>query len=740
MTRRALSVAAPWSLSHYIPLNGFHPLYRALFDHAPDTIALSAWDNVKLYRRFRSDRSIRNTLLRNAEVEKDRSDQFAKDSVTKKYHEYFWAPNQILTTELMGDIEFHHTAPFPSLTRPFVFHCESFAPVLFPFAQQGSGSIEDTTEIREHYRSIFADPLCLGIFSHIPETLQTFNLFFSDPVINRKLFPSKIGLSEKSFCGFEQLQKPQLSRPQFLFVNSANQNPMNFFRRGGHLVLRFWNEFITSGRHGLLVLRCAKPTDEDLSEYGVDVSMIRNEMGRSIIWAEDYLANHEMNALIASSHFFLLPSASLHSVSIMQSMLLGTIPVVSDTVGTDVYIQDNDNGIVLQGMRKAIWYKNESTGILIDRYCRTPDLDVSLVSQMTRRLCALLDAPKVYWEMRTHTLQHVRENFSGQIFPQEFWSKTSELYEPFSRTSDFNSNHAGSALVECTIQGDGWARVFESPTQPMLRINMGQSVVWELGGAMIHSYGMHGIGLNDWSVLARYFKSGAPQTTFANSLEELGGKYLHVIDGRVGKAKLVAIGWIARILRPYPALYRFVANVYSKFRRFRVFRFAEPNADPNIELVCQGVSGYNIIRHVDQYYAIRQDEGEFILEKAESGGYSSSFSGFSVDQVLRKIEESILSSNSFDSNNDDLRTDTPILERFHGFDIVRKGKKFHAILQNEEAGIHREQSFDEFSASFSGFSIEEVQEEILSALNADSVRAFTNEKIGDQVKRLRQGP
>ncbi|MEP6889787.1 MAG: hypothetical protein ABI955_03705, partial [Nitrospirota bacterium] len=172
MTRQPLKVAVPWGLSHYIPLNGFHPLYRALFDHAPANINLFAWDNVKLHRRVCSDAKMRAALLNKAKAEQHHSERLARESSARAYREYLWPPNYVLTTELMGDIEFYHTAPFPSLKRPFVFYCESYAPVLFPFAQQGTGSLERHEEIREHYQSIFANPLCLGIFSHIPETLQ----------------------------------------------------------------------------------------------------------------------------------------------------------------------------------------------------------------------------------------------------------------------------------------------------------------------------------------------------------------------------------------------------------------------------------------------------------------------------------------------------------------------------------------------------------------------------------------
>jgi len=644
MTRHSLSVTVPWSLSHYIPLNGFHPLYRALFDHVPEHVVLSAWDNVKLYHRIRGERSIRSMLLTKIKTEQDRLGR-SRGSVEKRYLEHFWPPNQVLTAELTGDIEFHHTAPFASLKRPFVFHCESFAPMLFPFAQQGSGSLKSPTRIREYYRKIFANPLCLGIFSHIPETLQTFKQFFSDPTIDQKLFASKIGLSQKAFEGIEGLEKPTFSRPRFLFVNSAHQNPANFFLRGGHLVLRFWKEFVTSGRDGLLMLRCAKPSDKELLELGVDVSLVNAEMGRSIIWAQDYLTGLEMNALMANAHFFLLPSASLHSVSIMQAMTLGTIPVVSDTVGTSAYIADDKDGIVLKGMRKALWSTDEATGILVDCYRRIPDLDDSLVAQMTSRVCALVEDPSAYWNMRTRTLTRAREQFSGQDFSKEFWNMVYDLNARFrSNVPSSESDAEGENWHKCHLEGDGWARVFESPPRPMLRMNTGCGLIWEMGGAFIHRYGNTGMRPNDWSVAAQLFSTGALEATFSNTIEELGGKYLRPIDGSFLKARLAFIGWISRILRPWPWLYRSASYVYFKLRRFGMFTFdkARAKAYPEMELIRHGVSGYNIIRHVDRYYAILQSEGAFLPEKAKAGGYSSCFSADSLDEVLRSVYDEAL--------------------------------------------------------------------------------------------------
>lgn len=646
MISHRLDVAVPWSLSHYISLNGFAPLYRALFDHAPDVVALHAWDNVKLHRRFHSDATICKKMLHKAKTERLRSDGFTAESFAKVYQEYWWPLNKVLTAELKGDIEFHHTAPFPSLQRPFVLHCEMFAPVLFPFSQQGSGRLEHIGQIREHYRSLLANPLCLGIFSHVPETLQVLSQFFSDASIDHKLFPSRIGLSANAVCDPTLPKKPSLQIPRFLFINSANQNPSNFFRRGGHIVLRFWREYLADGRDGLLMLRCARPSDEDFSEYGVDTSWVREQTGRSIIWGQDYLANHEMNALMASAHFFLLPSASLHSASIMQAMTLGAIPVVTDTVGTSVYVTDNKNGIVLQGMRAAIWYEDASTGILVDRYCRTPDLDDSLVSQLTTRVCALLDSPDAYQNMQSRMILYAQDQFSGQAFSDHFWNTLSILYQRYqecSRERPTNAIQERRLLLDCTIRGvDEWARVFESSTQPMLRINTGHGVVSELGGALIHADGNPRFQLNDWSVLAQYCSANAPRITFAHTLEELGGSYLGFSGNSVQNTIRRTIGLISRVLKPYPVLHSQLARIWQKTRRYhaylapRLMKTKMSNLD--IELVRHGISGYNIIRHSERYYAIPQSEGAFSPIKAEAGGYSSCFSGYSLDDVERAVQ------------------------------------------------------------------------------------------------------
>lgn len=725
-----LNVAIPWSLSHYIPLDGFHPLYRALFDYAPDNVKLSAWDNVRLYERLSNHAFTRKRVL---QAIKTKEDCFHRDEgsfVKQSYEEHFWFPNQVLTAALEGDLELHHTAPFPSLARPFVLCCESFAPVLFPFAQQGSGTIENCQAVKEHYRGLFSNPLCLGIFSHVPDTLTALSRFLSDPIVDRKLFPFVAGLRANAASMADVGPKQPLGRPRFLFVNSANQNSMNFFHRGGHLVLRFWKKFIADGHDGRLIMRCAKPSDSDLHDYGVDLSWVQAEIGRSIIWDQGYLAGYEMHALMESAHFLLLPSASLHSVSIMEAMRVGTIPVVSDTVGTSVYVRDEENGIVLHGVRKEVWQKDEMAGILVDRYCRRPELDRLVVEQMVRRVSTLLGDHAAYWNMRARTIAYARQQFSGRKFADEFWHSVSDLYAQFRRTSattESSSDCLVQSLRECTIQNGEWARVFESPTQPMLRIKTGYGTVWELGGAVIHVYENPCINLHDWSVLARYYIADAPRMTFARTLEELRGKYLHSLQGYSEQVGGKLVRWASSILRPFPLVYKYAAIVLAVYRRSVAGGgFFRLRVEPEIELVRQGVRGYNIIRHRDRFYAILQREGEFSPEKAEAGGYSSHYYGRSIEEVTRCIHMAKSTSETV-LNGDDSESAAVVIKKFYGFTIVRQGKTFHAHRETAFAMLKRD------FAPFTAVSLEEVQRHILSLLMAESTRHQSLKDTADPV-------
>lgn len=527
----SLSVAVPWSLTNYIPLNGFHPLYRALFESKPDWVQLFAWDNIELSERLRGDLPFRREILR--EVQRDTA-EIKQDhtNIEREYLSSFWAPNRSLTRLLPGDIEFHHTAPFPSLQRPFVFHCESFAPVFYPFAHSGTGELLAREELRRHYKPIFEHPLCLGISSHLSQTLEDISHFFSSSVVDKRLFASGIGTYVNAMTSPQE--KGPLEAPVLLFINSAHQNPANFSRRGGHLVLRYWQSAYPEPGAGRLIMRCTRPPDSILAEQGVDLDWLRKHERLSVIWIEDYLSAAELEALMRAAHVFLLPSASLHSASIMQAMAAGAVPVVSDTLGTDRFVQDSVDGIVLRGVYAANWTRDPDTGVRLDRYQYNAVLEADLVRQMAAQIGNLLADKDRYRRMQAAAVSKANRAFSGKVFSEEFWQQVGQRYRamPADLRALGRSLPRWPELTHCLLKESDWSRIFTSPPQPVPRLSTGHSRVFELGGCFVAVRNSYLMRLHDWSVLAKYVDNMAPELFIARSIKGLSGRHLEPVPSK----------------------------------------------------------------------------------------------------------------------------------------------------------------------------------------------------------------
>lgn len=701
MTPKQLSVSLPWSLSHYIPLNGFHPLYRALIDHAPNSIIFNAWDNVKLQSRLEQDHRFREQLLTDMQTSPKGHVSSKRELAQQHYDDYFWLPDQRLTSVLPGDIEFHHTSPFPSFTRPFVFHCESFMPIFFPFLQQEPSLDIFEEPVKKFYLDLFAHPLCLGIFSHIPETLENFRQYFSSKLINEKLFHSAIGLSQTGSKKIKFSNKPSLATPKFLFTNSTYQAPSSFFLRGGHIILKFWQEFIGQQRVGQLILRCIKPTDQELSKHNVDLSFIRDQEGKSILWIQDYLSISEQRALMTSANFFLLPSYTLHSASILEAMNSGTIPIVTDTVGTSVYIQDNENGVILTGVRSALWHTNPNTNLLLEQGKVTSELEHTMVNQLTKKIFALLDNAASYKRIQNNTIKHASRHFSGTQFANIFWSKVNDLYQQYCSNTVLANVGATKSIdySNCLIQQD-WARIFDSATQPLIRLCTGKNYVVELGGTYIHiSHPRHHtqLPLQALSVVSPYYNpSTCFPIQFAYRIHDLGALYLNTTHPNPAEAYIIertqskARRYFSNLLMPYPRIHNFAAMVNKKLRDLTW----RNSAHPNITLILEGRYGYNIIKCKSKYYAILQKDGKFSQIEFVKGKYSSSYSSYFLMIIYMRIGLIEIKSTLYNfavyiyKNYIILKKDPSVemellFQGIAGYNIIRYRYRYYTISQSD---------------------------------------------------------
>src|SRR5579859_8152717 len=150
MTTRVL---LPWNLGSYQAMNGFHPLLR-------DWLALQA--NVDLIRPDWGHELAAPIGLEadEAALEHGLGPIFARPEARRFFSvvEFEWL------ARLSTQVEFHHTVPFTSATRPFVFHCEAMAPIFMPFVLQGTADLHpEFAHLLAIYRRLFESEHCLAI-------------------------------------------------------------------------------------------------------------------------------------------------------------------------------------------------------------------------------------------------------------------------------------------------------------------------------------------------------------------------------------------------------------------------------------------------------------------------------------------------------------------------------------------------------------------------------------------------
>ena len=341
--KNKIKLSLPLNLSIFIEANGFHPLYQSLllndefFDPlVPDLVEISKVNNEKFtqYKILNKSISTKKELI------------LGQSNVSKSFiKHYYESGDAFVLCQNSGEVEFSHTIPLSSGTRPWIFHCESFMPIFIPFAYEGD-SLKKIEYLKSLYKKIFEDEQLVYIGSHIENTLKLFQDFFDSPVINSKLVKTPVSIGINLFDG--DLSKRPID---FLFVSSFHQNTNNFLYRGGFGVISFAISYLIKYPNSKFVFRCIKPNLTDMREYCIDVNKLDLfEKTGNILWIEQMLSSDNMNAMFQKTKFFLLPSTNLHSASIMQSLLNYCIPVLSNAIGVADLVDKESGAIIIEDL------------------------------------------------------------------------------------------------------------------------------------------------------------------------------------------------------------------------------------------------------------------------------------------------------------------------------------------------------------------------------------------------------
>src|SRR5262249_47755025 len=104
-----------------------------------------------------------------------------------------------------------------------------------------------------------------------------------------------------------------------------------------------------------------------------------------------FLSPVGMANLHADSHIFLLPSARIHVVSLLQAMSHGLAVVTSDGWGIEEYIDHERTGLIVKGRYGKASWADETAGQLRENYEWTYTSDPEVVEGIVAAVSRLVE-------------------------------------------------------------------------------------------------------------------------------------------------------------------------------------------------------------------------------------------------------------------------------------------------------------------------------------------------------------
>jgi glycosyltransferase involved in cell wall biosynthesis len=170
-----------------------------------------------------------------------------------------------------------------------------------------------------------------------------------------------------------------------LFTNSWHQGATGFYLRGGLDVLEAYSMLYSEYKNLRLIVRSKLPDDLN--------GRYRQIIERCNVTVIDrFLPADEVQLLFESSDVYLLPSARLHVVSIVQAMAHGLTIVTSDGWGIAEYIDHERNGLIVAGRYgETSWMTPD--GMLMEDYRPLLTGSPKVANALTEVLAMLINEP-----------------------------------------------------------------------------------------------------------------------------------------------------------------------------------------------------------------------------------------------------------------------------------------------------------------------------------------------------------
>jgi glycosyltransferase involved in cell wall biosynthesis len=153
-----------------------------------------------------------------------------------------------------------------------------------------------------------------------------------------------------------------------------------------------------------LVLRSRLPPDL----HGHHLEIIRT---CDVEVIDRFLSHEELHALLTRTDIYVLPSARIHAVSILQAMAYGLALVASDGWGIEDYVEDGRNGLIVRGRYgKCSWMDGD--GMLREDYRPLWSVDPLVVRGLADALSTLIEDHELRERLAETARRHVETRFT----------------------------------------------------------------------------------------------------------------------------------------------------------------------------------------------------------------------------------------------------------------------------------------------------------------------------------------
>lgn len=256
------------------------------------------------------------------------------------------------------------TYPLTQQTEKWFLEIEDVTTLFIPYAWNGQTKSVKVRELKTFplIKKWLESPKCLGILTHVHSTRDSIKKIFDSEIINSKTLSAHVPYIPKQVVNETELDDLRGPGPiRFFFNNSWHQYHANFYLRGGLSIIEAFSKAFDEGLPVKLILRSRLPRAV-MRDYAEFLN------SPSVIWLDEFLGFEEYIRLLRSSHYYLLPSARLHVVSILESMYHGAVPIVSDGWGLEEYVKHNENAFVVPGIYGKVSWVDLTSGELREDY------------------------------------------------------------------------------------------------------------------------------------------------------------------------------------------------------------------------------------------------------------------------------------------------------------------------------------------------------------------------------------